>query len=55
MTYLPQLRDPFGSAILGLKNKKKLQDSGGPFGFWGVKFSRRVWIFKKEKPSSGIG
>ena len=30
-------------AILGLKNKggfKNLQDSGGPFGLWRVKFSR---------------
>ena len=45
-------------AILGLKNKggfQNLQDSGGPFGLLRVKFSRGVWISKKEKPSSGIG
>ena len=43
-----------GVAILGLKNKggfQNLQDSGGPFGLWRVKFSRGGgWISKKEKP-----
>ena len=34
---------------------QNLQDSEEPpFGLWRVKFSRGVWISKKEKPSSGI-
>ena len=48
--------------ILVLKNKggggggvSKCAGFRGPFGFWGVIFSRGVWISNKEKPSSGLG
>ena len=43
--------------MLGLKNKGGSKFAGfrGTFWFAGVIFSRGVWIFKKEKPSSGIG
>ena len=39
-------------AILGLKNKggfQNLQDSGGPFGLWRVKFFRGGLDFEKGK------
>ena len=42
---------------LGLNNKggSKFAGFGGPFGLRGFKFSRGVWILKKEKPSFGFG
>ena len=38
-----------------LEAHKRYDSGGGDLLVWGIKFSRGIWISKKEKPFSGIG